>query len=82
MILDDIQEKGIPDFWMNLLENRTFLPEQIQVWCYLSLALAFAWQFKKKPFSRIVTFAEGVNKVTFHLICSSVPLSDCPQNYC
>lgn len=27
---DGNEQKGIPDFWLNLLENRTFLPEQIQ----------------------------------------------------
>jgi len=36
-IISDVnEEKGIPNFWMHLLENRTFLPEQIQVYCYIS----------------------------------------------
>jgi len=34
-ISDGSEQKGIPDFWLNLLENGTFLPEQIQV-CYIS----------------------------------------------
>jgi len=30
-ISDVSEQKGIPDFWLNLLESQTFLPEQIQV---------------------------------------------------
>jgi len=46
LISDVNEQKGIPDFWLNLLESQTFLPEQIQVLFIVEptfFTLAFMW---------------------------------------